>query len=218
MTIASLHSSLDRHELGRYVLAQLQTFFPDTRSPVALLPLVPEALEMLRPALCAVKLWSPGQFDHLHSTQYCMFLYWLARCAWLKEGDRSICNKLFGLNKALNGIDLFYEINMPEIFFIGHSVGIVLAKAQYGNHLVLYQNCTVGKNHGRAPEIADGVILFPHAAVLGAARIGACSVVAQGATVIDQEIPPHSIVFRANGPQPCVRLSRRVYLDDYFRI
>ena len=51
---------------------------------------------------------------------------------------------------------------MPEVFFIGHSVGIVLAKARYGNRLVLYQNSTVGKNHGDAPSLGEGVVMYPN--------------------------------------------------------
>jgi serine O-acetyltransferase len=218
MTLSDLKTSLDRHELARYVRAQLDTFFPDGGS-TALVPLaLDEALEHLAPSIQAVKLWTSGCFDHLHSSQYCMFLYWLARGIWLREADRPLCNKLFGLNKALNGIDLFYEIAMPDIFFIGHSAGIVLAKATYGSHLVLYQNCTVGKNHGRAPQLGAGVILFPHAVVLGGARIGDRSVMAQGSTVIDREIPPHSLVFRSCSPEPVVRRCTRPYLDDYFHL
>jgi len=218
MTTLPMQCSLDRHELGRYVMAQLANFFPDGRPTAALLPLVVEALDQLAPSVDAVKLWRQGCFDHLHSSQYCMFLYWLSRCLWLRDQEREVCNKLFGLNKALNGIDLFYEIEMPSIFFVGHSVGIVLAKASYGKHLVLYQNCTVGKNHGRAPQIGEGVILYPHAAVLGGACIGARSVVAQGASVIDRQVPDDSLVFRGPGPEPVVRPSRRSYLDFYFRL
>lgn len=214
----SLQSSLDPNELGRLVLAQLDVFFPDGRSNDVLLPCVPDALEKLLPSLCTVKLWTPGVFDHLHSSQYCMFLYYLARCLWLKEGCMDVCSKLFGLNKALNGIDLFYEICMPDVFFVGHSIGIVLAKAQYGNYLVLYQNCTVGKSLGKAPEIGDGVILFSNSAVLGDAKIGDHSVLAQGSTVIDQFIPPHSIVFQGSGRYPTIRTCQRPYLDDYFRL
>jgi serine O-acetyltransferase len=213
-----LRSSLDVKELGRYVCAQLETFFPDGRTTAPLLARIPEALLRLAPSIEAVRLWTPGEFDHLHSSQYCMFLYWLARCVWLAEQDRGLCNKLFGLNKMLNAIDLFYEIAMPDVFFIGHSVGIVLAKAEYGSHLVLYQNCTVGKNHGRAPVLEDGVILYPHSAVLGSAHIGRRSVLAQGASVIDRAVPPRSLVFRSSGPEPALRPARRSYLDDYFRL
>jgi serine O-acetyltransferase len=200
------------------VSAQLNAVFPDGASTDLVHLAVGQALERLAPSIQAVKLWTPGYFDHLHSSQYCTFLYWIARVLWLQEACRPLCNKLFGLNKMLNGIDLFYEIEMPEVFFIGHSVGIVLAKATYGNYLVLYQNCTVGKNHGRAPRLGTGVILFPHAAVLGGAFIGDNSVIAQGASVIDREIAPGSLVFRAAGPEPVVRRSSRMYIEDYFRL
>lgn len=218
MTSTDLKTSLDRHELGRYVSAQLNSVFPDGASTDLVQLAIGDALERLAPVIQAVKLWTPGHFDHLHSSQYCTFLYFLARVLWLREASRPLCNKLFGLNKMLNGIDLFYEIEMPEIFFIGHSVGIVLAKATYGNYLVLYQNCTVGKNHGRAPRLGTGVILFPHAAVLGCSCVGDHSVLAQGASVIDRDIPPRSLVFRASGPEPVVRHSSRPYLEDYFRL
>ena len=125
-------------------------------------------------------MWTPGRFDHLHSSQYTIFLYYLANTIWRGGGERAVCNKLFGLNKALNGIDLFYEIELPEVFFIGHSVGIVLAKATYGNRLVLYQNSTVGKNHGEAPVLGDGVVMYPNTAIIGRCEIGAGTVVEPG--------------------------------------
>ena len=125
------------------------------------------ALQRLPHCINAVRLWPLDEFDHLHSSQYTTIPYFLANSLWHTGADRALprtgaeralCHKLFGLNKALNGIDLFYEIDMPDTFFIGHSVGIVLAKASYGERLVLYQGCTVGKNHGQAPVIGAGVV------------------------------------------------------------
>src|SRR3990167_5876802 len=84
-----------------------------------------------------------------------------------RSGDTAAGTRLFLMNKALNGIDLFYEIAMPEVFYIGHSVGIVLAKATYGNYLVLYQNSTVGRHLSRVPVLGEGVILYPNTAVIG---------------------------------------------------
>ena len=152
-----------------YVCRQLENYFPDGRTgqkPLLAAPLI-TALQRLRRCINAVRLWPLDEFDHLHSSQYTTFLYFLANSLWHTGADRALprtgaeralCNKLFGLNKALNGIDLFYEIDMPDTFFIGHSVGIVLAKASYGERLVLYQGCTVGKNHGQAPVIGAGVV------------------------------------------------------------
>ncbi len=119
--------------------------------------------------------------------------------------------------KALNGIDCFYEIELPEVFFIGHSVGIVLAKATYGNHLVLYQNSTVGKNHGIAPIIGDRVVLYPNSAVIGRCRIGSGSLISQGVSVINQDTPGQSAVFRGHGRNLEYKTLERDVINDFFR-
>jgi serine O-acetyltransferase len=121
------------------------------------------------------------------------------------------------LNKALNGIDCFYEIELPEVFFIGHSVGIVLAKATYGNHLVLYQNSTVGKNHGFAPTLGDRVVLYPNSAVIGRCFIGSGSVISQGVSVVNHSTPGESAVFRGQANQLLFKRMCRNVFDDFFR-
>ena len=190
-----------RASLLDYLERQLANFFPDAAPGVR--PLLDAHLDeaLRRLALCinGVKLWREGEFDALHSSQYTSFLYYLANTLWRRGADVRVCTKLFLLNKALNGIDCFYEIELPEVFFIGHSVGIVLAKASYGNHLVLYQNATVGKNHGVAPVLEDGVVMYPHTAIIGRSRVRAGSVISQGASVINRDTPGHCLVFQ--GPR-----------------
>ncbi len=215
--MSSLQCDLSPRELGDYVIAQLEHFFPDGRSLAILETALAPALGRLERCIAAVKLWQPGHFDHLHSSQYCTFLYFLARELWVACEDTRVCNKLFALNKALNGLDLFYQVELPDVFFIGHSVGIVLAKAQYGSHMVFYQNCMVGKNHGRAPSFEAGVILYPHAAVIGGCHLGRRAVLAQGASLVDADVPADTIVFRGEGGQPCYKPARHRYLEDYFR-
>ena len=90
-------------------------------------------------------MWKAGVFDVMHSTQYSIFLYFLSNSIWKNDQTRDVPTELFSLNKALNAIDLFYEIEMPEVFFIGHTAGIVLAKATYSNHLVLYKIPLLGR-------------------------------------------------------------------------
>ena len=183
--------------LANYVERQLAHFFPDGASDQRQ-PLdahIDAALKRLQHTINAVRWWPQDEFDHLHSSQYAIFLYLLASSLWRAGVPRPLCNKLFGLNKALNGIDLFYEIDMPEVFFIGHSVGIVLAKATYGERLVLYQGCTVGKNHGVAPVIGANVVMYPGSAIIGRCQIGAGSVIAQGVGVVNQSTPGDSLVY-----------------------
>lgn len=208
-----------REQLLGYLERQLQNFFPDGQPGVReqLDARLDRALDRLAHCIGAVRMWRADEFDHLHSSQYATFLYFLAHTLHRDGAERALCNKLFFLNKALNGIDLFYEIDLPPAFFIGHSVGIVLAKATYGNHLVLYQNCTVGKNHGAAPVLGDGVVLYPHSAVIGDCRIGDGSILAQGVSVIGRDAPGHCLVFQGAAGGLEFARPRRDILADFFR-
>ena len=119
-----------------------------------------DALARLSVCIDGCSPWRPGEFNVLQSSQHTIFLYYLANSIWKGSGDTAAPTRLFLMNKAFNGIDLFYEIAMPPVFYIGHSVGIVLAKATYGNHLVLYQGATVGRHKDQIPVIGDRVVLY----------------------------------------------------------
>lgn len=215
----TLKTSLLTTDLIGYVSKQLNHFYPDKFSLDSLPDVFPEALCRLEICINSVKLWNYGQFNHLHSTQYCIFLYLLSRVAYEKGLTTELATKLFLLNKALNGIDLFYEIEMPKKFFIGHTVGIVLSKAKYEDYLVLYQNSTIGKNNGNAPIIGQGTIVFPNAAILGNSITGSFTTISQGAKLINATTPHNSIVFNGiNSGKPIIKLAPRRYIEDYFRI
>src|SRR3546814_2135485 len=79
-----------------------------------------DALARLERCIAGVRMWQAGEFDHLHSSQYTIFLYYLANTAWRKLRAERVCTKLFYLNKALNGFECFYDTELPEVFFIGH--------------------------------------------------------------------------------------------------
>jgi serine O-acetyltransferase len=203
-----------------YTCAQLANFFPSGDAAALRRRLersLPRALERLAHCLGHVRMWEPGQFNYLNSSQYCIYLYYLANTVWREHQDADSATRLFLLNKALNGIDLFYEIEMPEVFFIGHSVGIVLAKASYGNYLVLYQNATVGKNHGVAPVLGDGVILYPNSAIIGRCNIGNNTVVSQGTGVVNRDTPGDCLVFPGNAGDLTFNPLKRPLIDDFFR-
>ena len=208
-----------RADLLRYVVRQLDHFFPDEAASVhdMLDAHLDTALLRLERCINAVRMWKPGQFDALHSSQYTIFLYYLANTLWRSGGDLRVCTKLFLLNKALNGIDCFYEIELPEVFFIGHSVGIVLAKATYGERLVVYQNATVGKNHGTAPVLEAGVVMYPNSAVIGRCVVLEGSVIAQGVSVINQDTLPNCLVFQGERGGLVFKATERDIQGDIFR-
>jgi serine O-acetyltransferase len=210
--------NIDRSHLADYVRKQLTNLLPLPTDPQSVLidTHLDEALHRLNRCVSEVRMWTPNQFDVLHSSQYCIFLYYLSNTIWRREKAQKLCTQLFLLNKSLNAIDCFYEVELPEVFFIGHSVGIVLAKATYGNHLVLYQNSTVGKNHGVAPVLEEGIILYPNTAVIGSCLIKERSVISQGVSVINRDTEIGKIVFQGNRGDLLFKDSARPILRDFF--
>ena len=207
--------------LAEYVAAQIAALLPDGKAPAckpAIVRHLDEALVRTGACIDAVRLWRPGEFNYLHSSQYCIFLYYLANSIWKSSGDTATPTRLFLLNKALNGIDIFYEIEMPKVFFIGHSVGIVLVKATYGEHLVLYQNSTVGRSGTDTPVIGARVVLHPNCAVIGRSRVADGTVLSQGTSVINRDTQADTIVY--NGPNGGLvfKAPRRNVSSEFFRI
>ena len=209
-----------RQGLIDYTCAQAAHLIPDGRDE----PLrshiaahIDDALARVGHCIDEVRWWRRNEFNYLHSSQYCIYLYYLANSIWKATGDAKACTRLFLLNKALNGIDLFYEIEMPKVFFIGHSVGIVLAKATYGEKLVLYQNATVGKNHGVAPVIGERVVLFPNTAVIGRCKVGAGTVVSQGTSVVNRDTPGDCLAYPGEAGNLVFKPVKQDPIADIFR-
>jgi serine O-acetyltransferase len=213
--------NLTRAQLVDYTATQIAHIIPDGRDDVRarIDANLDETLGRLNRCVNGVKFWKEDKFDYLHSSQYCIYLYYLSNTIWRNTKDSTAATKLFLLNKALNAIDCFYEIEMPEIFFIGHSAGIVLAKATYGNYLVLYQNSTVGKNHGVAPVIEDGVIMYPNTAIIGRCHVRANTVLSQGTGIVNQDTPGNALAFRGDADGKLVfKPIKHNALADLFRI
>ena len=210
---------MTRTGLIDYVSHQIDAFFPDRRDDTrhAIGADIDEALDRLNVCINAVAWWKEDEFDYLHSSQHCIFVYYLSNTIWRNRQNQSVCTKLFGLNKALHGFDCFYDNVLPDRFFIGHSVGIVLARTTFSDYLVLYQGCTVGKNHGAAPILEKGVVLYPHSAIIGNCHIGPGTIVGQGSSIIDADSPGNSYVFSHNG-ELVFKKPKRDVLADIFRL
>jgi len=211
-----------RESLAAYVAAQCANLIPDGRTDTFKAVVeahLDEALERLHRCINACAPWRPDQFNVLQSSQHTIFLYFLANTIWRRSGDTAAATRLFLMNKAFNGIDLFYEIAMPEVFYIGHSVGIVLAKATYGNFLVLYQGVTVGRHKDQIPAIGDRVVLYPNSAVAGRAVVEDDCVISQGTRVINRRAPQGSLVFAGEKPgELAFRPRPDDLLAEYFRL
>lgn len=133
-------------------------------------------------------------FNPYHSAQYCIFLYFLSNTLWRTRAGL-LCDKIYCLNKMLNALDLFYEVEMPDIFFTDHPVGSVIGRAKFASHFSFSQGCTVGNNKGVYPEIGKNVRMFSAARILGRCRIGDNVLVSSGCCIKDEDIPSGSLVF-----------------------
>jgi serine O-acetyltransferase len=135
-------------------------------------------------------------FDPFHSGQYAIFLYYLSNTiSVLGPQRRSLADRVYYLNKALNGVDLYHEVELPKIFFLEHPLGSVMGRARYSDFFSFSQNCTVGNNKGVYPRLGKNVLMMSGSKVLGDCDIGSHVILAANCYVKDTSIPSRSIVF-----------------------
>ena len=210
-----------RESLLAYTVAQCAAVVPDGREAAFRATAdahLDEALERLHRCINACAPWRSDEFNVLQSSQHAIYLYFLANTIWKRSGETESPTRLFLMNKALNGIDLFYEIAMPQVFYIGHSVGIVLAKATYGEFLVLYQNSTVGRHKDQIPVIGERVVLYPNTAVIGRSVVEDDAVVSQGVSVVNKHVPKGAMAFAGPLGELVFRSRPDDLLSEYFRL
>ena len=163
-----------------------------------LISYIPEALKTTQTTLnLCVSI--PKTFNFLQSHHHAIFLYRLARRLFEEGGYTDLCEKLFLLNRMVNGVDLYYKISMPEHFLLGHGLATVFSRAEYGNYFVIFQNVTIGTQDGMYPKIGENVVIYPNSVVVGSCVIGDNSVVGAGTILINKSIPENSVVFQQNG-------------------
>jgi serine O-acetyltransferase len=153
------------------------------------------------------------RFDHLHSDQYSMYLYMLANHLHRTGGDSRLATKLYYLNKALHGVDIFHTSQLPDVFLLVHPIGSVIGRATFADDLVIYQGCTVGcLNDGVFPSFEGPAILYAHASVLGRCRIGKNVCIAASVSVVNTDIPDDVVVL-GSYPDYEFRPNRRTFLE-----
>lgn len=135
-------------------------------------------------------------FNPFHSGQWSIFLYYLSNTLFTKDNsNRIIADKIYYLNKTLNGFDILYEIELPAIFMLDHPVGTVLGRAEYSEYFSFCQGCTVGNNHGKYPQIGKNVSMLADSKIIGDCIIGENVIISANTYIKDQSIPSNSIVF-----------------------
>jgi len=134
-------------------------------------------------------------FNYLNSDQFSTFLYFLSNSCFKRNKPKELCEKIYYLNKILNSIDLFYEVEMPDIFLLVHPVGTVLGRANYSDYLIVYQGVNVGSNKNKYPKFSKYVTLRPSSSVLGNCSLELNSELATGSILIDKNLKKNTIYF-----------------------
>lgn len=195
-----MRTSLGVAELAAYVERLDAHYLPDGARPShPLSAMVPHALERIEHSFSRIhrKYYRDGDdvlFDHLNGDHMASFLYFLGHTIWTRTGDPALPTRLSYLNKIMHGLDLFYSVEMPDIFLLVHPVGTVLGKARYGNYLVVYQGCTVGADTDVYPSFGEGAILYSRSSVIGDTAVGNNVVFAANAMVVDTPVPADTVV------------------------
>jgi serine O-acetyltransferase len=152
--------------------------------------------------------------DPMVSGHHATLLYFLSR-ALAARGKRVDATRVFLTNKMLHGIDLYHEIEMPSVFVIGHTVGMVFAKATYGPRCVFHQGCTVGRDGDDRPTLEEGVVMYPNSSILGACHVRANTAIAPGVQLVNIDTPGDCIVVMGDGGRPAFKPARERYADRY---
>lgn len=152
-------------------------------------------------------------FDPYHSCQWTAFLYLLSNEIF-HQGGGAVCDKLYALQKALSGADMYYQVELPDVFFFDHPVGSVIGRAKYSNYFDFGQGCTVGNNKGIYPTFGESVFMMSDSKVLGNCRIGDYVIIGANAYVKDQDVPSGSLVF-GQSPNLIIKENRLDYVMEH---
>lgn len=210
---------LGNEELVRLIARQLESLFGCSDNDKNLLPSV-VALALESCTACFAKgrnkyyrLDGDIHFSPFNADQYAIFLYWVARHAFTRFGSdqASFCDRVYYLNKALNSVDIYYEVQMPVLFTVDHPVGSVIGRACYGAGFSFSQNCTVGNSKDSFPSLGENVILLSGSKILGNCKLGNNVLVSASTYLLDTSVPDNSLVFGRPRDYVVKKMS-----DDYF--
>lgn len=216
-----MYTSLPPTDLARYVARQANYIFPDHHllSAKGILSAVEQALQCVEYCFARTKMKSynagGARFNHLHSDQYLVFLWFLSRELW-RGGEIDAASKIYLLNKMLHAFDCMYDTQLPDIFVVIHGVGTVLGKAQYADYLVVYQGCTVGSNHGKYPVLGRGLGMGAGASIVGACSVGDHVSVGIGTTLINVNVDSQTVVYSSRHVGLVIRPSNATLASEYF--
>tara|TARA_B100001564_G_scaffold308529_1_gene279076 strand:+ start:1593 stop:2276 length:684 start_codon:yes stop_codon:yes gene_type:complete len=197
-----MNISLSKENLVMYIQNIITTNFPDNNkiNNDQLYIMVERGLERTELSFSKIeaKYYTEKgiiNFNHLNSDHMAVLLYFTANSGYKLDYDINLLEKLYYLNKIMNGVDIFYSVNLPEVFCLTHPLGTVLGHAKYGNFICFYQGVTVGSTKSNSyPKFGDKVILTSNSSVLGSCKIGNNVIFSANSFILNKDIPDNSIV------------------------
>ena len=213
---------MPRNELNLLVMRQLKNlfFFDEKKESSILIDSISAAIHRCEYCFSQTnnKYYHKSGFTYFnpfHSGQYSIFLYFLSNEIFSHEVRcATLADRLYYLNKSLNGIDLFYEVSMPEIFFLDHPIGAVIGRGAFEDGFSFTQNCTIGNNHGIYPTLGKNVKMMSGSKILGNCKIGDDVIISANTYVKDVDIPSLSIVFNKQD-ELIVKSKPKRYFDRF---
>ncbi|QYR55808.1 hypothetical protein [Fusobacterium hwasookii] len=202
--------SLSENGLLEYIIKQLNNFFPDKEINLTddIKKSFKVSLSRMEYCFSFIKNSAYNKdgvvtFDHLHTDQYLQFIYFWANTHWRMGYEESFSKKLANLHRYLSGMFLSYKCELPDIFFIFHSVGTVIGNASYDNFLVISQSITINTgdiiNNVRHPILGKGLYLGTHAKIIGNQSIGDYVSIGVEAISFKNDVPSNCNVIRVEG-------------------
>ncbi|MEY8334613.1 hypothetical protein AALB53_16135 [Lachnospiraceae bacterium 47-T17] len=204
-------SDIRREQLRELVIRQLSNFYGiEERDVFYIETYLDEAIGRTLKCFSHVKnkYYQRNDINAFHSGQYFIFLYYLSNTIYNGEirggekrsmgifgEERRICDKIYCLNKLFSSCDAYYEVELPDYFFIEHPLASVIGRAKIGNGFSFMQGCTVGGNNGIYPTIGEHVIMFSNSKILGNCHVGSNVLVGANAYIKDMDIPDFVMVF-----------------------
>jgi serine O-acetyltransferase len=135
-------------------------------------------------------------FNHLNTDHMASFLWIYSNEIWKNHEDTDLPTRLSYLNKILHGIDLFYFVPLPSIFFLVHPLGTIVGRGTFKDYLVIHQQCTVGDADGSGafPSFGGAAVLYAGSTVLGDCQMGDNVAVGAGTLLINESVPDGTLV------------------------
>lgn len=153
---------------------------------------------------------------HFFSAPGCaVTMYRIYRYLYVK-GLRSLARFLWQFSTFLTGTDIAPTAEIGDYFYLGHSVGLVIA-GKLGSHVSVHGQAGIGGGMHEGdigggpglPVIGDHVQIGARALILGAIHVGDRSVIGP-LTLVTKSVPPDSLAIG----NPCKIISKKRFTGE----